>query len=231
MWHLTYKWCQAAWFWGCHITQVYSGLAEKLSFCGWMLRAWKSVWYILDFCYYLSSRWMNTFSHCLEIKGEPLLCSHTRGICICSQFSCSVVSYSLRPHRLQHTRLPCPSPTPRACSNSCLLSWWCHPTISSSIFSLSQHQGLLVLLFSWKIHWWKNRTALAVETIFPSLKTTNIFWEYCQLFWSREMKKYPISEFSYMKPLINREMGVSVLDLEKSKYDSQENASSRGISP
>ena len=84
MWHLTYKWCQAAWFWGCHITQVYSGLAEKLSFCAWMLRAWKSVWYILDFCYYLSSRWMNTFSHCLEIKGEPLLCSHTRGICICS---------------------------------------------------------------------------------------------------------------------------------------------------
>lgn len=45
------------------------------------------------------------------------------------------------------------------------------------------------------------------------------------------MKKYSISEFSYMKPLINWEMGVSVLDLEKSKYDSQENASSRGIFP
>ena len=80
------QWCQAAWFCGCHITRVYSGLAEKLSFCGWMLRAWKSVWYILDFCYYLLSRWMNTFSHRLEIKGEPLLCSHTRGICICSSF-------------------------------------------------------------------------------------------------------------------------------------------------
>ena len=38
------------------------------------------------------------------------------------QFSCSVVSYSLRPHGLQHTRLPCPSPTPGACSNSCPLS-------------------------------------------------------------------------------------------------------------
>ena len=49
------------------------------------------------------------------------------------QFSCSVVSDSLRPHGLQHARLPCPSPTPRACSNSCPLSWWCHPTISSSV--------------------------------------------------------------------------------------------------
>ena len=46
-------------------------------------------------------------------------------------FSCSVVSDSLRPHGLQHTRLPCPSPYPRACSNSCPWSQWCHPTISS----------------------------------------------------------------------------------------------------
>ena len=46
------------------------------------------------------------------------------------QFSCSVVSYSLQPHELQHARLPCPSPTPRACSSSCPLSRWCHPTIS-----------------------------------------------------------------------------------------------------
>ena len=53
------------------------------------------------------------------------------------QFSCSVVSDSFRPHGLQHTRLPCPSPTPGACSNSCPLSWWCHPTISSSVVSFS----------------------------------------------------------------------------------------------
>ena len=53
------------------------------------------------------------------------------------QFSCSVVSNSLRPHELQHTRLPCPSPTLRACSNACPLSQWCHPTISSSVFPLS----------------------------------------------------------------------------------------------
>ena len=48
------------------------------------------------------------------------------------QFSCSVVSDSLRPHGLQHARPPCPSPTPRVHPNLCPLSWWCHPTISSS---------------------------------------------------------------------------------------------------
>ena len=49
------------------------------------------------------------------------------------QFSHSVVSDSLRPHGMQHARLPCPSPTPGAYSNSCPLSRWCHPTILSSV--------------------------------------------------------------------------------------------------
>ena len=49
------------------------------------------------------------------------------------QFSCSVMPDSLRPHGLQHSRPPCPSPTPRVHSNSCPSSWWCHPTISSSV--------------------------------------------------------------------------------------------------
>ena len=52
-------------------------------------------------------------------------------------FSRSVVSNCLQPHRLQYTRLPCPSPTPRAYSNSCPLSWWWHPTISSSVVPFS----------------------------------------------------------------------------------------------
>ena len=47
------------------------------------------------------------------------------------------MSDSLQPHGLQHTRLPCPSPTPRVYSNSCSLSWWCHPTISSSVIPFS----------------------------------------------------------------------------------------------
>ena len=55
------------------------------------------------------------------------------------QFSPSVMSNSLQPHGRQHTRVPCPSPTPRAYSNSCPLSWWCHPTISSSVIPFSSH--------------------------------------------------------------------------------------------
>ena len=55
------------------------------------------------------------------------------------QFSHSVMSDSLRPHGLQHTRPPCPSPTPGAYSNSCPLSRWCHPTISSSVIPFSSH--------------------------------------------------------------------------------------------
>ena len=52
-------------------------------------------------------------------------------------FSCSVLSKSLRSHGLQHTRLPCPSPTPGACSYSCPLSHWCHPTILSPVIPFS----------------------------------------------------------------------------------------------
>ena len=67
------------------------------------------------------------------------------------QFSLSAVSNSLRPHGLQHARLPCPSLTPGAYSDSCPLNQWCHqpchPLSSASppAFSLSQHQGL----FQW----------------------------------------------------------------------------------
>ena len=53
------------------------------------------------------------------------------------QFSHSVMSDSLRPHGLQHTRPPCPSPTPRVYPNSCPLIQWCHPTISSSVVPFS----------------------------------------------------------------------------------------------
>ena len=55
----------------------------------------------------------------------------------CVQFSHSVMSDSLQPHGLQHTRLPCPLQTPRACSNSFPSSQWCHPTNSSSVFPFS----------------------------------------------------------------------------------------------
>ena len=64
------------------------------------------------------------------------------------------MAYSVWPHGLQHARFPCPSPSPRVCSDSCLSSQWCHPTISSpvisfsSVLNLSQYQGL----FQWALH-------------------------------------------------------------------------------
>ena len=51
--------------------------------------------------------------------------------------SATQLCLTLRPHGLEHTRLPCPSPTPRVCSNSCPSSRWCHPTISSSVVPFS----------------------------------------------------------------------------------------------
>ena len=74
---------------------------------------------------------------CLECLSLPLLDSASFLSFSSVQFSCSVVSDSLWPHGLQHTRLPCPSPTPVVYSNSCLLSQWCHPTISSSVIPFS----------------------------------------------------------------------------------------------
>ena len=73
------------------------------------------------------------------------------------QINHSVVSNSLRPHELQHSRLPCPSPTPGVHSNSCLSSQWCHPAISSSVvpfsscpWSLSASESFpMSQLFTW----------------------------------------------------------------------------------
>ena len=68
-------------------------------------------------------------------------------------FSCSVMSNSLQPHGLQHVRLPCSSPSPEACSNSCPLSWWCHPTISSSVVLFSSCLQSFPALGSFLMSW------------------------------------------------------------------------------
>ena len=79
----------------------------------------------------------------LAPSGNPQYKTKTMYIYTCQtlsvHFSHSVVSNSLRPHGLQHTRLPCPSPTPGASSHSYLLSQWCHPTISSSVIPFSSY--------------------------------------------------------------------------------------------
>ena len=72
---------------------------------------------------------------CQIMLELPHNCTHLSSV----QFSHSVVSNSLQPHESQHARPLCPSPTPRVYSNSCLLSPWCHPTISSSIVPFSSY--------------------------------------------------------------------------------------------
>ena len=68
-------------------------------------------------------------------NGSPLIAWSEGSV----QFSNSTVSDSLRPHGLQHARPPCPSPTPGVYSNSHSLSWWCHPTIPSSVIPFPSH--------------------------------------------------------------------------------------------
>ena len=69
------------------------------------------------------------------------------------QFSHSGMSDSLQPHGLQHTRLPCPSPTPGACSDSCPLSQWCHPTTSSSLVPFSSSLQFFPASGSFPVSW------------------------------------------------------------------------------
>ena len=75
------------------------------------------------------SLWKSWIYPLLYLKKQILACS--------VQFSHSVISDSLRPHEPQHTRPPCPSPTPGVYSNSCPLTQWCPPTISSSVVPFS----------------------------------------------------------------------------------------------
>ena len=81
---------------------------------------------------------------------NPSQCLHW---CIIS----SVMSNSLWPHGLQHVSHPCPSPTPGVYSNSCPLSWWCHPTVSSS-----------VVLFSCRLQSIPASGSLTMSQFFPS---------------------------------------------------------------
>ena len=78
----------------------------------------------MSFTYYIP--YLESISPALSVKYEDSI-----------QFSCSVVSDSLLHHELQHTRPPCPSPTPGVYSNSCPSSRWCHPAISSSVIPFS----------------------------------------------------------------------------------------------
>ena len=115
----------------------------------------------------------NAFLLCISMTIHLFLFN----MLISIQFSHSVVSNCLWPHGLHHARLPCPSPTPRACSNSCPLRWWCHP---------SNHLILCHLL-------------LLLPSIFPSIRVFSnesalpIRWP---KYWSFSFSISPSSEYS-----------------------------------
>ena len=73
------------------------------------------------------------FFTCILLSEETVMMDWQYSV----EFSCSVLSDSLRPHGLQHARPPCPSPTPGVYSNSRPLSWWCYPTTSYSVVPFS----------------------------------------------------------------------------------------------
>ena len=99
-------------------------------------------------------------------------------------FSCSVLSESLWPHERQHARLPCPSLSPRVCSNSCPLSQWCHPTISSccpllllpSIFpSIRVYSNESALCIRW-LKYWSFRFSISASNEYSVLIPFRIDW-------------------------------------------------------
>ena len=113
---------------------------------------------------------------CYKTRPSSSFILHLECFILLLLFSHSVVSDSLWPHGLQHARLPCPSPSPGACSNLCPLSWWCHTTILSSVVPL-----LLLLSIFPSIRAFSNESAL--PTRWPK-------------YWSFSLSINPSNEYS-----------------------------------
>ena len=144
--------------------------------------------YQLYFEFILSWKW----SICHFIGEETLVETSSMGR-NSVQFSCSVVSDSLQPHGLQHARPPCPSPTPRTYSNSCPLSQWCHPTISSSVipffFCLQSFPASgsfqIVIWIRWP-KYWSFSFSISPSNEYSELISFRIDWlEYDSVTWKQ----------------------------------------------
>ena len=100
------------------------------------IKTWGGIWLILSMVFvglFVRTLW----PHSLVERKDEVDSLLIKGYLSSVQFSCSVVSNSLRPHESQHARPPCPSPTPGVYPNSCPSSQRGHPTISSSVVSFS----------------------------------------------------------------------------------------------
>ena len=117
------------------------------------------------------------------------------------QFSCSIVSDSLWPHGLQHTRLPCPSPAPGACSNSCPSSHWCHPTISSSLVPFSSCLQSFPASRSFPRSWFFASGGQSIGTstsVLPMEFRVDFLWDWLVLYpcYPRDSQEFsPIPQF------------------------------------
>ena len=98
------------------------------------------------------------------------------------------MSDSFRHHGWEHTRLPCPLLSPRVCSNSCLLSWWCHPTISSSVTLFSSCPQSFPAAGSFPVSWFVSSGGQSIETSASASADMNISvikdseWKSAQIF-------------------------------------------------
>ena len=128
-----------------------------------------------NYCSFSSS----IFSHEIPRPRPTLLFSYNGFV-----FSYSVMSDSLRPHGLQHTRLPCTSPSPGACSKSCPLSWRCHATTQSSVipFSSCLYFSPSIRVFSneWALHimakLWRFNFSISPSSEYSGLISFRIDW-------------------------------------------------------
>ena len=109
------------------------------------------------------------------------------------QFSCSVMSGSLRPHETQHARPPCPSSTPTVHWNSCPLSRWCHPAISSSVVPFSSCPQSLPASGSFPVSqlftWGGQSIGVSASASFPPKKSQG--WSPCSPRDSQESSPTP----------------------------------------
>ena len=119
--------CWFFFFFNSGMDTEYCQMSFAYSFIYWAVILW--------FFFFSLLTWWITFSSKYFLIS--LLISYLPMGYLEVQFSHSVLSHSLGPHGLQHTRLPCPSPAPGVCSNSSTSSQWCHPAISSSVVPFS----------------------------------------------------------------------------------------------